>query len=403
MADESVSALDQQAAPLDVMVRPQAEARAYNPSWRDKVGSLIAGDSGSPMRRRMAQEAVGSSGIGTSGFSAIDLTPVGSAFSSQEAATAGDIPQAVGSGMAAAAPFSGPAVRALMAFIRSAPGMAAAIGGAGGALISSEAGSAKLTERQQRQIELQKQMQKATLEGDIERQKSIGEQQRMAKEADARLAIELERKNAENKVSMEAAEKDRQANMPFRERFPNVAAALPIAGGAVAMGVPYLSKLWNINAANKIAMEAQKRIGAAESALPTASPTKAAQLAAEMKAIRSQPAPDINTHPATIGLSGFAPLEASLLPSEYDAMLLPPGNKDREAAWKMFKDPAELAKRAAVGVLQGAPLAGLGSKIPSVIPQRYVPVTQAQGLEAGFNYARKHPAPPKQSRSRSAE
>lgn len=68
----------------------QAEMRAYEPTWRDRIGSMIAGDSRSPERAALAEGLVGSRGLGRTGSSIADFTPAGIPMAAQEAAQDGD-------------------------------------------------------------------------------------------------------------------------------------------------------------------------------------------------------------------------------------------------------------------------------------------------------------------------
>ena len=56
------------------------------------------------------------------------------------------------------------------------------------------------------------------------------------------------------------------------------------------------------------------------------------------------------------------------MPQEYDALMLPPGNPNRDAAVNTLSDPNELMKRAAPGLLMGTPAAMLGAKLPPAWP-----------------------------------
>lgn len=378
----------------------QPSLTAYNPTWRDRIGAVIAGESNSPMRRRIAQETVGSSGIGTTNITPLDFTPLGMALSSQEAFQQGDSAAGAGYAMGAIAPGTAPAMRALVSFIRSSPRLAAMTGGAAGAVaIPSEAESVRLTRAQQREIELERQRLKAQAEGDLARAKSLAEQQRMDREAAAKQAMELERMNRENKVALEQAEKDRQANMPFRDRFPNLASALPFAGGAAALAFPYLARLRNTMKANRAVGDWESRVTAAEQALPKADKVRSTQFGAEMKALREGGERSTEPSKAMVATSAMLPAEAALLPYEYDALMLPSGNKDKEAAMQLLLDPAEVAKRAVPGLLQGIPAAMIGAKLPAMIPQKVPPIAQTEGLEAAFRAAARRADRAKKSKS----
>lgn len=68
-----------------------AELRAYEPTWRDRLAGLLMGDGrASPERRRFVEGLLGSSGLGSTGISVSDLTPLGIPLGAQEAMQGGD-------------------------------------------------------------------------------------------------------------------------------------------------------------------------------------------------------------------------------------------------------------------------------------------------------------------------
>lgn len=75
---------------LDQAQPKQAEMRAYEPTWRDKLGAMIAGDDRSQSRAALAEGLVGSRGVGRTGTSIADFTPAGIPLAAQEAAQEGD-------------------------------------------------------------------------------------------------------------------------------------------------------------------------------------------------------------------------------------------------------------------------------------------------------------------------
>lgn len=64
----------------------EATLSPYNPTWRDRIASALAGDSrpGSA-RSNFAEGLMGSRGIGTTGMGLVDLTPAGIPMAGQEA------------------------------------------------------------------------------------------------------------------------------------------------------------------------------------------------------------------------------------------------------------------------------------------------------------------------------
>lgn len=69
-----------------------AELRPYEPTWRDRMASLMMGDGrASPERRRFVEGLLGSSGLGNTGMGVVDVTPIGGLLGAQEAAQQGDV------------------------------------------------------------------------------------------------------------------------------------------------------------------------------------------------------------------------------------------------------------------------------------------------------------------------
>lgn len=61
--------------------------RSYDPTWRDRLGSFLIGDQKpTPERRNFVSGLVGSTGLGSTGMGAADLTPPGVVLGLQEAA-----------------------------------------------------------------------------------------------------------------------------------------------------------------------------------------------------------------------------------------------------------------------------------------------------------------------------
>lgn len=62
------------------------EMRAYEPTWRDRLATWMAGDEKmSPERRRLVEGLTGSTGLGTSSAGVVDATPGGVALAVNEA------------------------------------------------------------------------------------------------------------------------------------------------------------------------------------------------------------------------------------------------------------------------------------------------------------------------------
>lgn len=71
---------------------PTQVARSYNPTWRDRLASMLMGDQRpSPEQSRLVEGLTGSTGLsGGSGFGVADLIPGGQVLAAQEAGRKGD-------------------------------------------------------------------------------------------------------------------------------------------------------------------------------------------------------------------------------------------------------------------------------------------------------------------------
>ncbi len=96
--DEAVKALSQQrtgqtASPPPPAAKDSAypqSATAYHPTKRDELAQWMLGDTPSPYRQRFVSETMGTTGIGNTGFGAVDLTPLGMGLGVQEGVQHGD-------------------------------------------------------------------------------------------------------------------------------------------------------------------------------------------------------------------------------------------------------------------------------------------------------------------------
>jgi hypothetical protein len=95
-----------------------AEIRPYNPTWRDQIAGLLAGDRPSPERRAFVEGLLGSSGLGSTGVGLVDLTPAGIPLAAQEARNAAMSGDWLGAGLGAMAVL--PAARVAGQGVRSA-------------------------------------------------------------------------------------------------------------------------------------------------------------------------------------------------------------------------------------------------------------------------------------------
>lgn len=374
------------------------ELRSYEPTWRERIGAWLMGDGGGLAKRNLVSGLVGSTGLphtaraDTGGMSLVDLGPViGGALGANDALREGDDARASANALSAAAPLAGPLVRGAMA---AAPRTTAAVGGALAATMTPSDAAPRLTRDQQRELEARRQAAEIQRQADeaaartraatdMERARQEAEFQRQRATQDAELQREMEAKRQSDAVAADAAARDRDARRPFRERFPDLAASLPFAGAATAFAFPALVKVGKTIANNRAIGRWDRAADAAAEALPGASKPAAKGIAAEMRAF-DELGPPKSSKPGygVIGPSAVAPAEFSLIPQEYDALMLPAGDPNREAARATLTDPAELAKRAATGVLAGVPLAKLGSEFPMGWAERSAPIAKTRGLIA---------------------
>ncbi len=246
---------------------------------------------------------------------------------------------------------------------RAAKGILGAAGvGLGGAaaydLVGPDnADAAELTRRQKRQVEMDRQ--NAANAAAVETQKM---------ETAARIEIQAKNDEAKAKLAREQAARDAESNMPFRERFPTLNAALPFAavGAPLVAGAAIKSGFTRLG--NRAVGQFDKAISRAERAHSSGAPLNK-QLAAKELAAHLEPkgmlekagsaAKFIAPGPA----GGFLGAEAGMLPTQVDAFL-PYGNKDGDNARAALKDGDFYGNQAArfglgfVGGMSGAKLMG---------------------------------------------
>lgn len=203
----------------------EAELRAYEPTWRDRLANFLMPDKRSFEAQRIARETIGSSGIGSTGIggtgpSALDLTPAGAVLSAQEAMQAGNPSEAGAHAMSAAIPVGGAAVRTAMPLARPlvrqlVTGLIGAGVGAGTTLGASEAeaeGQEGLTPEQKEILrrtryndrpELLKQFAKESADRRAVQEKETRERQ-ATQEKEAREKEERAKRDEEAKAQLEA-------------------------------------------------------------------------------------------------------------------------------------------------------------------------------------------------------
>lgn len=311
-----------------------------------------------------------------------DMTPPGMAANAIRSANEGDYMGAATHAAGVAAPFAGSAMRGLGALMSAFP-KSAALGAGGAAMLTSAEAGPQLTAKQQQRLEMQRQGAANALEAEKVRQEQ-------ALEGD-RARAEMERQNRDDAaafagqqrqadVDAQRQEAERVANMPFRERYPTVANALPFAGLAGSFGAPYLARLAQGLKRNSAIGDWESSIDRARSAVTNTDPAALKAAASELKAFQKTPLPEPGMSPVGLAASAFIPTEAGLLPAEMDLATLPEGSPGRQAAKEMLTNPNEWLSRAGVGVLQGTPAAILGSKLPIPMREKNAPVAESQGV-----------------------
>jgi hypothetical protein len=201
-----------------------------------------------------------------------------------------------------------------------------------------------------------------------------GEDERLQAEYDkykAGLKTDLDAYFA-GRASEEQAAKDRLANTPFRQRYPELAGALPYIGIGLSAGVPFAGRAaantmtWLPNSASRQLDAATAR---AEGATSAANMRDFNIAAGEINnALRSRPQSMLdqstvgdaarigakNAIPyATTGLAGGGlAAEANMLPYQWDAWNLPPGDAQREAHRNAY-DIGQYIDRGSIGTLTG--------------------------------------------------
>lgn len=239
---------------------------------------------------------------------------------------------------------------------------AALMGGA------SDAEGAPLTPKQQADRQAQKlKIEADTKAAELAHQNKLREIEANRIAGEDVLKNEMARKQAE--ADFEAQKKTREANLPFREKYPNFTKALPAVGAAAAFGVPYGLRMGGRMAANT-ATRMWEKAAARASASPNA------QNIGELKAFQK----GVGTPDTGIGVGGMLggalePLAASSTPDINDLMFNP-DVKTQDAAKARLMDPA----RVSAALLEGVPTAVLGAKAPMILPSRIPPAAASQGI-----------------------
>jgi hypothetical protein len=416
----------------------RAEVSSYDPTWRDraamKLRELLGADQGpmSPETERLVSGLTGSTGLNSSPSSIFDLAglaalgPVGGAAAALPAGMAlTDAADYAGQGEAGKATMS-----ALLGGLNAAavPGVGQAVsnmpklstmlaaGGLGLVGGSSEAGSAeesaevnRLQQLYSQQADLNRRRSEAEAEANAEARTGKGPNwQRAAAKVQAidtemaglnRLIAEEQKRNSpefqmeleQKRKDAERAEAARNANTPFRERYPDLAAALPVAGTALAAGIPFLLKAkGNLGSflPGSYAGQIRRGISETEKAIEAGNATTTALRARELETLAANQ-PTVGGElgkTAMAGASGgILSAEAGMFPDQYDGIFggLPEG-PERDKARARALDLGAFAERAGMGAVTGASGYKAGDLLPKSRPQIERALSLSGILKGGF-------------------
>lgn len=422
---------------------PRETMSAYEPTVRDRIGGAIAGERPTDLRRRIASELVGSSGLGRTGMNALDAAPYAAAAAAlpiagpaaamgagamaglpsdallaQEAYQHND-PMAAAYAGSLAMPLAGKLAQFIGRGVRAAPKLAAGALGSLGSLLVSEAHGGEMSPEQQLKLRLQRQsgQQDMKLKADAERarlenqgaaaaqERALQAERQRASDAAAaqyrerEQGFELENRRKDLLRQSEASQRQfeyEQSQRPFSERHPDLTAALPIAGMAGAAISPYLMRMAKQLYQNGVIREWRDAIPAAEKLLKaTADKSKRSAALTELQNYGQSISHETPSAGRTgTALSAMLPGELNVLPTIMDAATLDPGQPARERARMELMDPREWASRVPLG-LAGATFAGLGNKLPLAMTREIPPAARTAGLTAAFSNMPKRAAAPK--------
>jgi hypothetical protein len=190
----------------------------------------------------------------------------------------------------------------------------------------------------------------------------------------------MARKQQEDEFARQQAAKE--SVKPFRERYPELNAAVPAIAAATAFGVPLALRGAGTLAAALKAPAWKRAVAGTDEAIAVGDAAKATLGAKELEALLASQAKSQSPWrqgAKTVGAGlagGVLGTEASLIPSQIDAFALPAGNPDQEAGWKRTTNAGDIATR--VGMLSGLGMSGY--KVGGMIPSPNLPIEKAQSL-----------------------
>jgi hypothetical protein len=393
------------------------QLRAYDPTWRDRMASFFLGDQPSYHAGEIARGVLGSSGIGTTGPSAIDFVPgAGPALNAQEAVQHGDIPEAAGQIAAAAVPGGALASKALMPVARPLV-RAATAGGTGLAAGTAAAFGLQPQEAEAqpksivnltpaetalyRQLGPNDKIQFLAKKTEVERAeaaKNAAAERDLRGQADrAEIERQFQVKQAADQNEARIAEEKRVAGLPFRERYPLAAALVQAGGMAGASAVPFFAAKAGVSGANQAVREWKTVADRATKAIEGGDIDKA-RVAANELAVRNAgyppPSPGGWANTAKAIGKGAALVNAPVMPFEggtvlpnmWDYYAHPEGEPAHEHAVREFTE--RLPQNLGVGFAEGIPLMATGAKVGSMtFPRAASPIERSRSLVTSYEQA----------------
>lgn len=249
------------------------------------------------------------------------------------------------------------------AFSRPLQTGAALLSGAPDAASADEARVPLPTPNPLRALDIEKQRKEQELADEVARKRAMGqvdlEQEGVRKKQEAELA-----------AIMASKQRSTEANLPFREKYPDFTKALPGMAAGLAFGVPYGTRAIDALRSNSATKMWEKALAGAGS-----NPT--AQQIAQLKAFQkggNQAVPLFGKAAAIGGAS--APFDAFAIPRISDIQNLNEGDPNRERAKNELMDPSRIAS----ALIQGVPSALIGSKFPMMVPERQPPTALTEGI-----------------------
>lgn len=251
--------------------------------------------------------------------------------------------------------------------------------GAGAALTgatSDPAEAANLTRSQKRELEFKREQLRIESQAASERAEKAAEQETKLRRENSHIEADAKRQEAEDakRIALEKQEEEgritrehesKQANRPFREKFPNLSTAMSNAGLALSALLPYGTRMWQAGKATQFTKQWENVALQAEEAISKNDLPKARQLVDQLSGFKKQAAAiekgAPNKEKTNLGLfaaSSALPFETSALPEAIDLGSGSPEAKSR--AKDQLLDPV----RAPAALAQGATAALLGSKAP---------------------------------------